>query len=174
MTTLIYKDNILIGDSFQINTFTEFSNDIIVPVHKSKIYLSENKTFGYGICGCLIDERDKKEFEEWLVNTIQKYLKHEEITALPRNNFQLIFMGSDELLTFILQNRENKINIRMIGKDEYQVFGSGIMYAVSELVDGGTAFDAIEKAKLYDPLTACDVYAIKRSDLKKLTKNKRK
>lgn len=163
MTTLIYSNDIIAADSF--NVISTGENSIIT--HNPKVFKSKTEPMAYGVCG----EFPYKSFnlEDWVLTTILNTLENKECRFVKNVTFFIIVMYKE--LTFVISNNDNIVKVTLIERDSYITFGTGGNIATTELLKGNDCITALEKAMLYDSLSGGNIYAVKRSSILKVKRN---
>ena len=159
MTTLVYRDGVLCGESFCI----EDTGENAMVSHRQKVHLSKGKTIAYGLCGYFPDKRfDVFDFIKDMAKAITG---GEEPKPIEGCDFFLIVMLKD--MVFTMKNDNSGCKFAMLNDDSYIAYGTGSSLANSILVNGGTALDAIQHAMLFDPCSAGDITVVKRTNMRK-------
>lgn len=170
MTTIVYKNGILAADSRQI-----FGDDINPLVRlKSKLILSKNKTMGYSFTGNIPSNKSINLFETKLEKGLSMYENDIPNNDSLDNAFKDISLITGNCGTLIVMTREGlylydaTYKFNDITDLDYYVLGSGSFYAETSLHNHSSAINAVKYASKHDPMTGCDIYAIKQNKLNKL------
>lgn len=160
MTTIVYRDGILAGDSYHVH----YSGENGIPIHRQKVFIEESKLFAYAFCGTYPQEDFP--LEQWIALVLSKTLKGESIKPIKEINFFLIIMTRDEV--YNISNSNGVITVAPMRNDEYVAYGTGGSIASTALVKGKSALESLERAMLLDTMSGGNIYAVKRSSLRKV------
>lgn len=162
MTTLVYCKDVIAADSLLIIT----AGNNTLPLQGQKVFINKAKTLGYGICGHYIINKDIPVFEEWLDKQLTNYIENKPILPLFKQGrgFHVVIMSAKG--TYVINHAKAQIKIETIDPLDYFVNGTGGDNAVLPIVMGEDAIAAVTQGKKYDPVSGCDIYAVKRTSLK--------
>lgn len=162
MTTIVYRDDILVGDSFQVI----FTGENAIPKHSSKVFLNEDKTMAYAYCGTYPSKRF--DVANHLISTIANWINDKPLTYINNLIFYAIVMYKPKDSTYVVANDDGKCKVIRVEEDDYFAYGTGGSIATNILIEGGSALEAIEEAMYYDTSSAGNINAVRRSTLRKL------
>lgn len=165
MTTIVYHNGILASDSMVVVG----SAETFLTTHiQSKIRLSQNKTFGYGLSGRLLNDDEVNSFELKVMKLLIDYeLKKKDDMRLPF----IELLNNEKLDSMILMTKKHVLMILMKDFIEHKLpvaigLGTGWLSANVAIKAGKGILDAVELAKMCDPLSGGHVYFIKQDKLK--------
>lgn len=159
MTTLIYSNDMIASDSFNVI----YTGENSMVAHGPKVFKSKTKAMAYGLCGEFT--YGSFNLEDWILTTISNTLENKECNVVNNVTFFIVAMYNE--LTFVISNNNNIIKVTTIERDSYIAFGTGGNIAATELLKGSDCITALEKAMLYDCLSGGNIYAVKRSSILK-------
>lgn len=162
MTTLIYHKDVIAGDSLQ---FINAGSNAL-PLRGPKVFLNKDKTLAYGICGHYILEKERDKLEKWLEEQLLALVAGKDLKPLIKrgHGFHLVVMSRNG--TYTINHGEATVRGTQINDTDYFVNGTGGDHAILTISMGGDAIEAVKEGKKRDPMSGCDIYAIKRSALK--------
>lgn len=165
MTTIVYHDGILASDSMVVVG----SSETFLTTHvQSKIRLSQNKTFGYGLSGRLLNDDEVNQFELKVMKLLIDYeLKKKDDIRLPF----IELLNNEKLDSMLLMTKKHVLMVLMKDFIEHKHpvaigLGTGWINADAAIKAGKSILEAIELAKIADPLSGGHTFYIKQNKLK--------
>lgn len=162
MTTLIYQQDVIAGDSLQFIT----ANASTFPIRGPKVFLNKAKTIGFGICGFYYSKKYAESFEKWIEDQLVAHIEQRPVKHFSKKPSGFCVIAMTKNGTYFINHNSEKVSVNLIDNEDYCVNGTGGGHAVIHLLLGMSAVDAVKQALKIDPMSGCDIYAVKRSSLK--------
>lgn len=145
MTTIVYRDGIMAGDS------RAYSGNFVVIGNKVKVFKIDDRLIGVSASQVGLPEEVLDWFRGGMIGNLEDIIKIDENCM-----FQILSVDQHGAASYYNKSM-HPANVMA----EYYAIGSGDTYALGALAQGATAKEAVLAASQFDSYTNDDIHTIK-------------